>query len=209
MSGVILIASILLWALGYFPRTTKETRHVLTTAMNENMIPTTTQTTGTITLKQGSSVRLTNVSGREQLKNSYIGKIGRFIEPAILPLGFNWKMGISLISGIAAKEVVVSTLGVLHNAEPDQRLNAEGLAMHLKSEVYQEGRLKGKSVFNPLATVSFLLFVLIYFPCIAVFAAVRKESGSIWWAFFMIIYTTLLAYIVSFIVYQAGTLLIT
>ncbi|GAH68086.1 unnamed protein product, partial [marine sediment metagenome] len=184
--GVILIASILLWTLGYFPREIQniEKPEVIAQKNMPNM--------------NHEQIRL---------ENSYIGRLGKFIEPVIQPLGFNWKMGVSLLSGIAAKEVVVSTLGVLHQIDSKDNYHKPQLAKKLQQEVYESGSLTGTKVFNPLSTLSFLLFTLIYFPCIAVFSAVRRESGSIWWAIFMIFYTTLLAYCVSFLVFQAGRLL--
>jgi ferrous iron transport protein B len=175
MGGVILLASVLLWALGYFPRPSLQSTHAI----------------------ESSSV--------EHLENSYIGKIGKFIEPVMAPLGFDWKMGISLISGIVAKEVVVSTLGVLYRVDPGEDAPTENLAMKIKEEIYTSGPRIEQKVFNPIATISFLLFVLIYFPCIAVFAAVKNESHSIGWAFFMIFYTTTIAYLISLFVYQLGS----
>ena len=117
-------------------------------------------------------------------------------------------MGVSLLSGIAAKEVVVSTLGVLHQVDSgDDELKPQ-LAEKLQNEKYETGKLKGKKAFNPLSTLSFLMFILIYFPCIAVFAAVKRESGHILWAVFMVFYTTFLAYVVSLVVFQLGKLIV-
>ncbi len=193
MGGVILIASILLWALGYFPREA-DSKNVL---IQSEMRSTTFSDNG---------VEFVESIGTEQtqLENSYIGRIGKFIEPAIRPLGFNWKMGVSLLSGIAAKEVVVSTLGVLHQVDSKDDILKPQLAEKLQNEEYESGKLAGKKAFNPLSTLSFLLFILIYFPCVAVFAAVKRESGHILWAVFMVFYTTFLAYLVSFVVFQLG-----
>ena len=143
----------------------------------------------------------------EQLKNSYIGKFGQSIEPVIYPLGFDWRMGVSLITGTAAKEVVVSTMGVLYginqNHEHDKKVNLPSI---LQNEKYKEGSRTGQKIFSPLAGISFLLFILIYMPCVAVVAAVKKESGSWKWALFLITYTTVLAWLLSFSVYQIGML---
>ena len=143
----------------------------------------------------------------EQLKNSYIGKFGQAIEPLIYPLGFDWRMGVSLITGTAAKEVVVSTMGVLFGiSQPhihDKKLNLSSI---LQSEKYKEGIRVGKKIFTPLAGISFLLFILIYMPCVAVVATVKKESGNWKWALFLIFYTTTLAWLLSFSVYQIGML---
>ena len=126
----------------------------------------------------------------EQQENSYIGRLGKVIEPAIEPLGFDWKMGIGILSGIGAKELVVSTLGVLYtNGEDTEGVN-----------------LSERITITPLVAYGYMLFVLIYFPCIATIAAIKQESGSWKWAAFAAVYTTLLAWLVSFIVYQTGKL---
>lgn len=161
MGTIILFASILIWALGYFPR--KRT-HVADEA--------------------------------EHMEYSYIGQIGKFIEPAIAPLGFDWKMGVSIATGLAAKEIVVSSMGILYHADDNT------LPQSLQQQVGNDG----KPVFTPLVAYGFMLFILIYFPCMAVIAAIRKEAG--WrWAIFTIFYTTGVAWIVSFCVYQIGKLL--
>ena len=146
-------------------------------------------------------------SREERLTNSYIGKIGHAIEPVIRPLGFDWRMGVSLITGTAAKEVVVSTMGVLYGTsqshEKDKKANLSAI---LQSEKYQEGKRLGQNIFTPLSGISFLLFILIYMPCVAVVATVKKESGNWKWALFLICYTTVLAWLVSFSVYQIGSM---
>jgi ferrous iron transport protein B len=147
------------------------------------------------------------ISQDEQLKNSYIGKFGQTIEPVIYPLGFDWRMGVSLITGTAAKEVVVSTMGVLFGtSQPHEHDKKGNLSSILQSERYKEGRRVGQKIFTPLAGISFLLFILIYMPCVAVVATVKKESGNWKWALFLISYTTILAWLLSFSVYQIGTL---
>lgn len=163
MGGIILVASIIIWFLGYFPQ-------------NEGMDAT------------------------EHQKNSYIGQLGQAVEPALKPLGFDWKISVSLLSGMAAKEVVVSTLGVLYTGEEDDEPS-------LKKQLLTEVREDGSPAFTPLIVISLLLFVLIYFPCVATIAAIKNESGSWKWAAFTVVYTTALAWIVSFVVYQVGSLL--
>lgn len=149
------------------------------------------------------------ISKDEQLKGSYIGKIGRAIEPVIHPLGFDWRMGISLITGTAAKEVVVSTLGVLYGTNHERAKNGKAnLQSILQNEKYHEGSRIGRKVFTPLAGISFLLFILIYMPCVAVVATVKKESGNWKWALFLISYTTVLAWLLSFGVFQIGSVFI-
>jgi ferrous iron transport protein B len=165
MGTIILFASILIWALGYFP-------------LN----------------------RTTMADETEHLENSYIGQIGKAIEPVIRPLGFDWKMGVSIVTGLAAKEIVVSSMGILYHV-PDAEENSQSLIESLQQQQYSNGQ----KVFTPLVAYGFMLFILIYFPCMAVIAAIRKEAG--WkWALFTIFYTTGLAWLVSFGVYQIGSL---
>lgn len=149
-----------------------------------------------------------SVSHEERLEQSYISKIGKTIEPVIAPLGFDWRMGVSLITGAAAKEVVVSTMGVLFSPGHEQHDGIRNtLSDHLTKATYQSGVAAGQKIFTPLTGVSYLLFILIYMPCIAVIATVKRESGSWRWALFLIFYTTLSAWIISFTVFQAGTLI--
>ncbi|MCX6281731.1 MAG: ferrous iron transport protein B [Bacteroidetes bacterium] len=149
------------------------------------------------------------VNKTERLQQSYIGKIGKMIEPVIEPLGFDWRMGVSLITGAAAKEVVVSTMGVLFGTPSADEVNPKAdLTSKLQAVTYESGALKGKKVFTPLVGFSYILFILIYMPCIAVIATVKRESGHWKWALFLIVYTTALAWSVSFMVYQLGSLIL-
>jgi ferrous iron transport protein B len=138
----------------------------------------------------------------EHQEKSYIGKIGKFIEPAIQPLGFDWRMGICLLTGIAAKEIVVSTMGVIYQADPGDHTNAS-----LESRIQQAIHVDtGKPVFTPLTTFAFMVFTLLYFPCVATVVAINKESGSWKWALFTVFYTTGIAWILAFLVQQVGGL---
>ncbi len=153
--------------------------------------------------------RNTSVGNSEaQMENSYIGRIGKTLEPVLRPLGFDWRMGVSLMTGAAAKEVVVSTMGVLYGTD---HIHDNGkkvpLPMVLRTATYQSGPRQGEKVFTPLVGISYLLFILIYMPCVAVFATVKKES-SLKWAIFLMTYTTILAWILSFAVFQIGSLLL-
>ena len=132
--------------------------------------------------------------------------MGHFIEPVLLPLGFDWKIGVSIITGMAAKEIVVSTMGVLYHAnEKDEK--GSGIQSRLQEQTHSHGALIGKKVFSPLVAYCLMLFVLIYFPCVAVITAIKKESNFKWAAFTMI-YTTGIAWIIAFLTYQIGTLFI-
>lgn len=146
---------------------------------------------------------------QERLERSYIAKIGKFIEPVIKPLGFDWKMGVSLITGAAAKEVVVSTMGVLYGSDHQPGSTPkQNLPLILQNVRYTDGPQLGRSIFTPLAGISYLLFILVYMPCVAVIITVSRESGSWKWALFLVLYTTALAWILSFSVYQLGSLII-
>ncbi len=144
----------------------------------------------------------------ERQEHSYIGRLGMGIEPVIRPLGFDWKMGIALVTGFAAKEIVVSTMGVLYqankNAPPGE---TSSLQNRIREQLYTTGKREGTRVFTPLAGFSFLVFVLFYLPCVAVIAAVGRESGSWKWAAFVLFYTTAIAWVASFVVFQVGSLL--
>lgn len=195
MGGVILVASIIIWFLGYFPRHSemgdafdKQIAEV------ENAELDSKEKTETI-------AKLERLKNMEHQKNSYIGTIGQTIQPVLHPLGFDWKMSVSLLTGMAAKEVVVSTLSVLYTGDEE---DSQVLSERIKQDLDEEGN----PVFTPLIALSLMLFVLIYFPCIATISAIVNESGSWKWGIFVIVYTCVLAWIVSFIVYQTGSLFI-
>ena len=215
MGGVILVASVIIWALGYFPRNNSLVENYRMSAVKiqknyENNIlspglPVEGSQAGEADIQMKKTAMMLKASQQE---NSYIGRIGRFIEPVIRPLGFDWKIGVSLLSGIAAKEVVVSTMGVMYQVDDLSTNQDEKLSDKLHNAVYNSGPRAGQKVYSPLVALSLLLFVLIYFPCIAVVAAITRESGSWKWSLFTIFYSTGLAWLVSFIVYQTGKLFI-
>jgi ferrous iron transport protein B len=198
MGGIILVASIIIWFLEYFPQ--DKERNV----RYDSQIAAIERQYKNLPDKEEEMQRLISdierVKRMEHQKNSYIGRIGRFSEPLVRPLGFDWKISVSLLSGMAAKEIVVSTLAVLYVGDGD---NTDALKTRLVKEVREDDR----PVFTPLIAISLLLFVLIYFPCIATVAAIKNESGSWKWAVFVVCYTTALAWIVSFLVYQFGSML--
>lgn len=166
MGGIILVASIIVWALGYFPH-------------NDSLSP------------------------QAQQEQSYIGHIGKAIEPVFRPQGFDWKLDVSLIAGVGAKEIVASTMGVLY---ADDETVADETADNKKKYELLRQKMTADGI-TPLIAFAYLLFVLIYFPCIATIAAVKGETGSWRWAAFAAIYTTALAWVVSACVYQIGCLL--
>ncbi len=136
-------------------------------------------------------------SPQEQQKNSYIGRLGQLVEPVFEPMGANWKMDVGLIAGLGAKEIVVSTLGVLYSGE-DIDVDDEEQTSNLSSQLAQD--------ITPLAALSYMLFTLLYFPCIATVVAIGREAGHRKWAFFAIFYTTAVAWLISTAVYQIGSL---
>ena len=191
MGGVILIASIIIWFLGYFPR------HSENGDVFEKQIAEVEQSDTNPEDKAETIVELERLKSMDHQQKSYIGRIGQAIQPILHPLGFDWKMSVSLLTGMAAKEVVVSTLSVLYTGESD---DSQVLTERLKQDKNAEGEL----VFTPLVALSFMLFVLIYFPCIATISAIVHESGSWKWGIFVIVYTCVLAWFVSCVVYQTG-----
>jgi ferrous iron transport protein B len=129
--------------------------------------------------------------------------MGKAIEPLVEPLGFNWQMGVSVLTGAAAKEIVVSTMGVLYTGEAD----ADEESASLKEKLQTATKPDGSHVFDPIVAYSFMLFILLYFPCIATVIAIKNETNSWRWAGFAACYTTTVAWIVSALVYQIGLLL--
>ena len=166
MGGIILVAIVIVWALGYFPH-------------HEELTP------------------------QEQQEQSYIGRIGKTIEPVFRAQGFDWKLDVGLLAGVGAKEIVASTMGVLYAGDEtvadDEEADSVKYA-NLHKKMSADG-------ITPLVAFCFLLFVLLYFPCIATIAAIKNESGSWKWSLFTVFYTTGLAWIVSAVVYQVGRLM--
>ena len=182
MGGIILVASIIVWALGYFPLPDDP-----------------------------------DMDRQARQEQSYIGRLGMAVEPVFLPQGFNWKLDVGLLSGLGAKEIVASTMGVLYadddSFSDDSSFSEDGgkyanLHRLITKDV---AKLHGISYeeAEPIATLtafSFLLFVLLYFPCVATIAAIKGETGSWGWALFAAGYTTALAWVVSAVVFQVGML---
>ena len=169
MGGIILVASIIVWALGYFP--------------HNDALP-----------------------REQQQEQSYLGRMGKAIEPVFTPQGFNWKLDVSLMAGVGAKEIVASSIGVLYSGDDsfgdDEEFSDDTEKYtHLRQAMLREG-------ITPLAAYAYLIFILLYFPCIATIAAIRNETGSWHWALIAAGYTTAVAWIVSCLVYQIGNLLI-
>ncbi len=168
MGSIILTASIIVWALGYFPH-------------NESLTP------------------------QQQQENSYIGRIGKTIEPVFEPQGFSWKLDVSLVAGVGAKEIVASTMGELYNGGDDVADDSVADDGHKYDRVRTQMEADG---ITPVVAYAYLLFILLYFPCLATIAAVKNESGSWKWAIFTAVYTTGLAWVVSALFYQVARLIV-
>ena len=162
MSGIILICSIVIWFLGYFP--------------NNERYDTTQQ----------------------QQEHSFIGYVGKAMEPALKPLGFDWRMGVGIVAGVGAKELVVSTLGVMYAGE-------EPVAMESNADETRLQRALIKSV-TPAGALAYMVFILLYFPCIATFIAIRNETGGWKWALFTAVYTIILAWVMAFATFHIASL---
>lgn len=198
MGTVILVASIVIWLLGYFPRKEIMAEKEQRIALVES------SAVGDEVQKAEEIASLNAYYAQAQQQQSYLGMIGKGLQPLLAPLGFDWKMSIAIASGLPAKEVVVSTLGVIYTGNGE---DSEEATTKISEKLRQDVDSEGNRVFTPLVALSFMVFVLIYFPCIATVTAIGREAGSWKWTLFVIVYTCLLAWIVSFVVYQGGLLL--
>ena len=168
IGGLILVAAIVIWFLSYYPRTS----YAVTDAdVVENI-----------------SVA--------QSENSYLGRIGKFCAPVMEPLGLDWRASVAMLSGAAAKEIVVSTLGVLYSVE-DAESDGASLSQHLLAS----------GNYSRAAALAMMIFVLLYFPCIATVSAIAQETGGWKWALFSVVYNTVLAWVVAFAAFHIGGLL--
>ncbi len=210
---IIIIIIIIIWFLQTYPKNVEYTqpydKQITALQMQQDQLKSETKQEETRIVLQGELQEqiqeLEAMRYVEQQKGSYIGRLGHFVEPVIRPPGFDWKIGISVLSGIAGKEVVVSKMAVIyHRPGNTDKDDQNGLIGNLQASTNS----KGESSFPPLVAISFLIFILIYFPCIGVIATIRRESGSWKWALFTIFYTTGLAWLMSFMVYQLGSLII-
>ncbi len=173
MGGIILFASIVVWALNYFP-------------MNRR----------TLTPEELAAEAVTDDSAIDPTRDSYLEMIGKVINPVMQPLGFEWRATVAVVAGVPAKEIIVSTLGVLYTndeATTDQRLGARLRA---------NNPVTGHPDFTPATALAFLVFVLLYFPCLATVTAIARETGSWRYAAFSIIYNTAVAWLAAFVVYR-------
>ena len=178
---VILAISIILWALMYFPRSSTPISSATASDVSSNE-----------QLKES-----------EQLKHSFAGKLGHVIEPAISPLGFDWKIGVALIASFAAREVLVSTLSIVYNVGKDENEESETLINAVRGAKREDGR----PAWTPLTALTLMVFFVLAMQCMSTLAVVRRETNSWRWPAFMLVYMTGLAYIAAFATYQGGKLL--
>lgn len=191
MGGVILFASIIIWALSYFPH------YSVADVPSEYKESVIAEISSHRTDEAGVTDEM--VLAEYQESHSILGRIGKFVEPVMRPMEFGWKTCVSLLAGSAAKEVVVSTLGVLYVGDDDAELLSERLRT--------PSPLTGKAPFTTATAIAFMVFVLLYFPCIATLTAISKETGSWKYSLFSVVYNTSLAWILAFIVYRVAILL--
>ena len=197
MGTTILVGSIFIWALGYFPRKSEFSKdyQALAAQVEVSDMPAAQKTSALLELEAQKKY--------EQIEQSYIAQIGQFVEPAFEPLDYDWKIGVSLFTGIAAKELILSSMGVLYQSPDDSEVTLQN---KLVEQTYESGDKIGEQIFTPAVGYSIMLFILIYIPCIAAIAAIMKEAG--WrWALFMTLYSCTMAWLAAFIVKIVGALL--
>lgn len=201
MATTILICSVIIWFLGYFPKNkelmaAQEEYATLaqTPAGRLSANADDVDVNAATATKKELMTRIDSLYAYQQ-ENSYIGQLGRMVSPALDPLGFNWKMDVGLLTGIAAKELVVSTLGVMYS---------EGAKVSEGRDMSEDTQLQSALVndVTPAAALSFMVFILLYFPCVATFVAIKNETGKWRWAVACCAYTMAVAWIMSFIVYR-------
>ncbi len=190
MGKVILLGSVIIWALSSFPQEAAAPADAAAQAKPAAAA----QGQGHGERSDAGADETRRMQKTLQTENSYIGRLGRFVAPVFEPLGIDWRGGVSLISGFVAKEIVVSTLGVLYATGDGEEEGA------LEKALVEAGG-------TPLSALSMMVFVLLYLPCLATTAAIRRETGSYRWMFFSIGYSTSVAWVAAFLVYQGGRLL--
>lgn len=195
MATTILICSIIIWFLGYFPK-------------NKELVAaqeTYAEMSATASADNPAEVELLAAQVDSlyayQQEHSYIGRLGQVVSPVMEPLGFNWKMDVGLITGIAAKELVVSTLGVMY---------AEGAKVSDGEDLSEDTQLQSALAadLTPAAALAFMVFVLLYFPCIATFVAIKNETGKWRWAVACCAYTMIVAWVMAFLTYRLALLIL-
>ena len=194
MGTTILVGSLFIWALGYFPHKEEFSKDY------DGMIAQVEQSQEPQEVKHQSILEIQAQQKYEQIEQSYIAQIGQFVEPAFAPLGYDWKIGVSLFTGITAKELILSSMGVLYQSPDDSQVTLQNKLAELK---FDRGPKMGKPIFTPVTAYSLMLFILIYIPCLATIAAIKKEAGGKW-ALFMTLYSCTMAWLAAFAVKIIG-----
>jgi ferrous iron transport protein B len=203
VGGTILTASVIIWFCSAFPRNVNYTRDY-DVAIEGLRAGYAAKFVASLPESQKEALQAameTEVSKMEaqkegeRISKSYAGQVGRFIEPAIRPLGFDWQGGVALMTGIAAKEIVVSTFGILYQVGSDATEEDQGLQQALRKHM------------NPLSALAFMFFTLIYIPCVGALGVMYRELGSLKWTLFAVGYSLTLAWLVAFAIFQGGKLL--
>jgi ferrous iron transport protein B len=197
MGGVILVGSVVIWALSTFPRDVTFSRDydAEISRLQEQALE--REAGGpTVGSFRGQIADLAAEKEAERIEASYIGKIGKAMEPVFRPIEFDWRNAVALVTGFVAKEIVVSTLGVLYQVGTEEDEKSEGLIQALR-----------KSKMTPLVSYAFMAFVLIYTPCLGTIAVIRRETNSLKWTAFSVGYAIVLAWIVAFVIVRVGSLL--
>ncbi len=190
MGTTILVGSIFIWALGYFPHKTGFSKdyEALAVELQQSGAPAEEIHQGVLALQAEQKY--------EQIEQSYIAQIGQFVEPVFTPLGYDWKIGVSLFTGITAKELILSSMGVLYQSPDDSEVTLQN---KLSEQTFDHGPKVGERIFTPATGYSLMLFILIYIPCVAAIAAIKKEAGGKW-ALFMVLYSCSMAWLAAFVV---------
>ena len=171
IGSIVLLSTVIIWFLSYYPRPDEEESSMAASGNVEYVVPATAESINS---------------------NSFIGMVGRFIEPAMEPLGLNWRSSIAILTSIPAKELVVSTFGVLYSNCTDEGIEQD---------------IKASGDFNPRSAMAFMVFILLFFPCIATVASIAEETKSKGWAVFSIVYNTAVAWLLAFLAYTIGGIL--
>ncbi len=197
MGTTILVGSIFIWALGYFPHKTEFSKdyEALAVELRQSGAPAEEIHQGVLALQAEQKY--------EQIEQSYIAQIGQFVEPVFTPLGYDWKIGVSLFTGITAKELILSSMGVLYQSPDDSEVTLQN---KLSEQTFDHGPKVGERIFTPATGYSLMLFILIYIPCVAAIAAIKKEAGGKW-ALFMVLYSCSMAWLAAFVVKLVSGLL--
>ena len=226
----IFCLSVILWAMAYYPRLPEAlAQQVRDSALHNakheiaskyfyrhseqaagppgNMLPTLAQVESSLSDEEIAEAEeaAKNAVGAAQAEHSISGRLGHAIEPVLRPLGFDWKMDIGLISAFAAREVFVSSMGIVYSVGNVDEGKTADLSDAMRHDTYSSGPHAGKPVWTPLVAISLLVWFVLAMQCMSTFAIVRRETGGWGWPIFMLVYMNVLAYVASLVVFQVGT----